>query len=84
MQCVDLGGGRIIKKALTEELQRVALARALGRLPIDRLGDRLARFRAYAEANLRAWSDRDDAEALRRALIFQLRIAPALQTGVAA
>jgi multidrug efflux pump subunit AcrA (membrane-fusion protein) len=48
------------------ELRRIAFARALRHLAQRQLRDGLARARAFADAGFTAWTDDDDAEALRR------------------
>lgn len=65
------------------ELRRIALTRVLDFAPVTLLGDRALRHQAYAVEGLGPVSIPEDADAIRRSLLFRAYVAPR-STGVAA
>lgn len=59
-----------------DELRRIALARVLDTAPVTLLGDRTARRHAYAAAGRPVVTDQEDAEAIRRSLLFRAFVRP--------
>lgn len=60
----------------TTEVRRVAMARILDRQPSAILVDAPARDRAYTAAGIAPVTRDDDAEAVRRSIIFRFMAAP--------